>query len=325
MWVQLHDSARDHPKLIKAARDLGMPKVHLLGHLASFWTWVLRMAPDGDLSSFDHEDIEIGAEWEGDSGALVSTLVKRGFLDEGPSGLVVHDWDSYAEHLKARKRKREERARKRQNEEGHMTSRDVTGPVRNSGHVTQKERKKERKNRASHVTPAKNSDAESTWSEAITTTADLAAAAAEWGWSVSLSSSDIQRGHSVLSAGPIPRGDYLAAKERVDSKPTKSPVKYFLGCVEGMRSDVVAESRRATAQPQGPPPPFDADVRELDEIAVSFGFARNTIADEPKRLLAYGKPVELRPYFERYADHDNATPAMVLEDLEREHGKSAAT
>lgn len=112
MWLELHDSVRDHPKLIKASRDLGIPKAHLLGHLSSLWTWTLRMAPDGNLSSFSGEDIEIGAEWEGTPGKLIDVLIRRGWLDQIDSGFVIHDWEEYSRKLKAAEWKRRERQRK---------------------------------------------------------------------------------------------------------------------------------------------------------------------------------------------------------------------
>lgn len=152
MWIELHDSARDHPKILKLARDLKIPKVNALGHIASLWTWALRMAPDGDLSSFDVDDIEIGAEWNGDSGAFLAAAVERRLIDVQDGAHYLHDWEHYAQHLKAAKRKRDERARKRGRTPtrsqdttpnvtaGHKTSQDVTGQPRISGPVTQTDR-----------------------------------------------------------------------------------------------------------------------------------------------------------------------------------------
>ena len=112
MWLELHDSVRDHPKIIKAARDLSIKRVYLLGHLVSLWTWALRMAPDGNLSSFDAEDIEIGAEWEGEPGKLIEVLENRGLLDCEGDHWIVHDWPEYARHLRAAEWKRQELLRK---------------------------------------------------------------------------------------------------------------------------------------------------------------------------------------------------------------------
>jgi hypothetical protein len=116
MWIELHDSARDHPKLLKLARDLGIAKVQALGHVCSLWLWVLRMAPDGDLSSFDGDDIEIGAEWDGQPGKFVSALISRRFIDKTDDGYVVHDWQDYSGSLKSAERMRKSRAAKRDRE-----------------------------------------------------------------------------------------------------------------------------------------------------------------------------------------------------------------
>jgi hypothetical protein len=100
MWIELHDGSRDHPKIIKLARKLSIPKVYTFGYLCSLWTWALRMAPDGDLSGFDKEDIEIGSEWEGKIGAFVDGCISVGLIDEIDDGYHIHDWMSYARHLK---------------------------------------------------------------------------------------------------------------------------------------------------------------------------------------------------------------------------------
>lgn len=113
MWIELHDGARDHPKILKVARDLGIPKVHVLGHVCSLWTWTLRMAPDGDLSSFDHEDIEIAAEWDGEPGKFITACIERGLLDRTEYGLAIHDWFDFAGSLKSAQRSREYRQRQR--------------------------------------------------------------------------------------------------------------------------------------------------------------------------------------------------------------------
>ncbi len=162
MWIELHDSARDHPKIIKIARDLGLSQAVTLGHVTSLWLWTLRMAPDGDLSSFDVDDIEIGAQWEGERGAFVAAAVARRLLDETVDGIVVHDWDDYSGTLKAAIRKRNQRVRKRaeagetaadterQSQDGHVTSRDAE---RQSQDFTQNDRTTERPNDISERQP----------------------------------------------------------------------------------------------------------------------------------------------------------------------------
>jgi hypothetical protein len=112
MWIELHDSAREHPKVLRLARRLRISNSQALGHVISLWCWTLRMAPDGDLSSFCGEDLEVAAQWEGEPGAFVNAALEMRLVDRGEFGLVVHDWEDYSGSLKAAKRTREHRARK---------------------------------------------------------------------------------------------------------------------------------------------------------------------------------------------------------------------
>lgn len=137
MWIELHSGTRDHPKIIKLSRDLGIDKAHALGLITSLWLWVLNISPDGDLSSFDEEDLELGANWTGKPGKFVQCALKRRLIDRTESGLAIHDWLDYAQHLKVRERKQRERARKKGSNisSGNSNpSRDVT-----ECHVTSQE------------------------------------------------------------------------------------------------------------------------------------------------------------------------------------------
>jgi hypothetical protein len=96
-----------------------------MGHITTLWLWTLDMAPDGDLSSFDEDDIEEGAEWIGEPGALVAALVVRKLLDETEYGLAIHDWEDTAAHLKAATRKRRERDKKRRQRAKHNNYTEV--------------------------------------------------------------------------------------------------------------------------------------------------------------------------------------------------------
>lgn len=154
MWIELHDGARDHPKVLKLARDLAISQVTALGHMVSLWAWTLRMAPDGNLSSFDSADIEIGAKWDGIPGAFVAACTSRRLLDLINGGYFVHDWIHYSGSLKVAERKRRERRRKRNPppRDSHATP---EGPSRD---VTQNERPKERKNERINARARENSE-----------------------------------------------------------------------------------------------------------------------------------------------------------------------
>lgn len=136
MWIELHDSARDHPKILKLARRLAISNAHALGLMTSLWTWTLRMAADGDLSSFDVEDIETGAGWVPLDGRLVSAMVELRLVDVIDGCHMLHDWDVYSGSLKAAARARQYRRRKTYtntapSRDSHVT---VTSPSRD-GHV----------------------------------------------------------------------------------------------------------------------------------------------------------------------------------------------
>lgn len=127
-WFEAHQELPRHPKTRKAAKKLGIPIPHLVGHLWCLWGWALEMAEDGNLSKFDAEDIAIGAEWDDDPIEFVEALVScgsaggAGFLerggtygppDDGLSGdLVLHDWWERAGKLVAKRRRDATRKRK---------------------------------------------------------------------------------------------------------------------------------------------------------------------------------------------------------------------
>jgi len=133
VWIELHDTARDHPKILKLAKDLGVSRVTALGHMCSLWLWCLRMSADGCLVSMDIEDIEIGAGWEGTSGAFVEAAKRRELITANEHNEpVLNDWEQYATHLKAAERKKKDRDRKRAEREKKRLSTDVQGHPRMS-------------------------------------------------------------------------------------------------------------------------------------------------------------------------------------------------
>jgi hypothetical protein len=85
-------------------RDLDLPEYAALGLLQSLWMKVDINCPAGDVGRFSDEDIALLVDWRGDPGALVSALLRRGWLDEHPEHrLVVHDWADHCEDTTHRK------------------------------------------------------------------------------------------------------------------------------------------------------------------------------------------------------------------------------
>lgn len=96
-WIEFHQALPRHPKTIRVARTLGIPRAQVCGHLAMLWCWALDACPDGGpLSSID---VITGAEWAGRKD-FPAALLDASFLDERPSGLFLHDWDEYTQRLR---------------------------------------------------------------------------------------------------------------------------------------------------------------------------------------------------------------------------------
>jgi hypothetical protein len=99
-WLEAHQELRDHPKIKRAARLLGVNRPQMIGHMLCLWWWCLDYAQDGDLTDFDRADIADAADWQGDPDTFVDALLncgpadRPGFLTNG-NGLHVNDWAEY--------------------------------------------------------------------------------------------------------------------------------------------------------------------------------------------------------------------------------------
>lgn len=91
-WLESHSVLLRHRKLILLASDLGIPPVHVLGHLHALWHTVLEQQEDGDLGEWPDAMLAQAAGYTGDAGHFVQCLQSRKWLD----GKLVHDWLDYA-------------------------------------------------------------------------------------------------------------------------------------------------------------------------------------------------------------------------------------
>lgn len=136
-WIESHQGLAKHPKTLKLARKLNIHIAQAIGHLHLFWWWAMEYAQDGDLSHCDPEDIAIAADWPGDAGQFVESLVESGFVDRHNDGsLSIHDWHDYAGKLLERRkadaeRKKKEREKKdiQKISDGHPTDVQRTSNV----------------------------------------------------------------------------------------------------------------------------------------------------------------------------------------------------
>lgn len=128
-YIPSHQTLRDHPKLKRLARRLGISEVCAIGHLHLFWWWALDYAPNGSLHGRDSLDIAIGANWEGDESQFVDALQECGFVDDLGGNLALHDWGDYGGRYQEKLEK--DRDRKRTARDAQRKSADV--PVESEG------------------------------------------------------------------------------------------------------------------------------------------------------------------------------------------------
>lgn len=106
-WIESHAALRDHPKLKRLARSLGISRREATGLLHWLWWWAMDYAPDGDLTDYTADDIADGVDWDGDPDKFITALRDAGFLD----GQMLHDWDEYGGKLQYRRRANAQRMR----------------------------------------------------------------------------------------------------------------------------------------------------------------------------------------------------------------------
>lgn len=106
VWHEYHQHPAGHPKTVRAAKALGVPVAHLVGHLVCLWHWALDYAEDGDLTGYSDAELADAAQWEGDPAEFVKALIecgdrqegaldigtKPGFIDDERS---LHNWKRY--------------------------------------------------------------------------------------------------------------------------------------------------------------------------------------------------------------------------------------
>jgi len=90
--IRLSCAFHQHPKTRKVFRRLGAAGPWAL---VCLFLWARSSRPDGDLTGLSDEDIEIAADWDGDDGQLVATLLACGFLDGDYAERRIHDWEEH--------------------------------------------------------------------------------------------------------------------------------------------------------------------------------------------------------------------------------------
>lgn len=90
--ARLATNLPSHPKTKKLIRRLGKAAAW---NLVCLILWTASNRSDGNLSGMTDEDIELSADWDGDDGQFVATLVEVKFLDGSKNCYCLHDWEEH--------------------------------------------------------------------------------------------------------------------------------------------------------------------------------------------------------------------------------------
>ena len=131
-WIEVHQSLLTHRKTVVAARTLGIPREHLVGHLVSLWLWALDNAPDGTVG--EEAMVEFAAGWRGQQPlnivSFAMALEQAGFLwlegEPGHESWSITNWHEYAGKLIDRRERDAERQRVRRLSTVHPSDNRVT-------------------------------------------------------------------------------------------------------------------------------------------------------------------------------------------------------
>jgi hypothetical protein len=141
LWIESHQQLGKHPKMLRAARLLGINRVQMVGHLQYLWWWALDFATAGDIADYDATDIADAALWDGDPELFYNALVQCGWIDQD-QGVTLHDWHDYAgKLLEGREKAAEKMRRYREKQRGYGNVAETdTAPINKEeardGHVT---------------------------------------------------------------------------------------------------------------------------------------------------------------------------------------------
>ena len=126
-WIELHQTLRDHPKVIRLAEKLAVHPAEATGLLVNLWLWAVAYAEDGQLRRYTDAEIAQASRWFGQSGDLRCALRETGWED---SDGTIHDWEEYGIRFLLQARKRKARfLKKKQREKVTLQERSESVPV----------------------------------------------------------------------------------------------------------------------------------------------------------------------------------------------------
>ncbi len=132
LWVPLHQSLREHPKVFTLADNLDIDNAHALGLVASLWLWSINGAPDGVLPESTRVICE-AAGWTGDRDQLIDALVAAGFVDKRDGQWHIHDWDDYVGRLRdARQKNADDQRKSRERQAAKRAAQETRSALKNA-------------------------------------------------------------------------------------------------------------------------------------------------------------------------------------------------
>jgi hypothetical protein len=87
--ARIMTSLPSHPKTRKLIKRHGQAAAW---NLICLFLFARDNKPDGDFSGMTAEDIELAADWQGEDGVFVQSLIDYGFIDKTQDGYQIHDW-----------------------------------------------------------------------------------------------------------------------------------------------------------------------------------------------------------------------------------------
>lgn len=88
--IRISTDFPSHRKTQKLYRKLGAEGCF---SLVKLWATIANQRPDGDLSGYDKDDIEIDAGWPGKNGEFFKAIIEIGFIDKTNEGYSLHNWE----------------------------------------------------------------------------------------------------------------------------------------------------------------------------------------------------------------------------------------
>lgn len=107
-WIKVWTAVRDHPKVQRLERELGVKDG--LGIVVRLWCWTADYHPGGEMPEADGNTAAKAARGDATKRSpdiVLAALVGSGLLDRIPGGFRVHDWDDMqTKHVEAEEHRR---------------------------------------------------------------------------------------------------------------------------------------------------------------------------------------------------------------------------